>query len=203
MLFNSTKILYLTNWDYNACRLMTRLAKVVEDAGGKVDYRPMCHGHIVNRSITGSIRDLEKHLGKVEMHLDDKSDLERYNARIEYYREKREMLERYKAIDNSPLEVTHTTWINFVLNGVHYSYNLDDNPFFPFHYSKTPVFNGKYNASVYSNQDKKEWLYDCFFKFDCSVEDIKEGANLIFNLLLNAPMSHKAGSRIVERKVEF
>ena len=37
--------------------------------------------------------------------------------------------------------------------------------------------------------DKKEWLFDCFFKSNCGKSDIIEAANLIFNMLCNAPMS--------------
>ena len=36
--------------------------------------------------------------------------------------------------------------------------------------------------------DNKEWLFDSFFKFDCSNDDIKESANMIFNKLLKYPM---------------
>ena len=38
-------------------------------------------------------------------------------------------------------------------------------------------------------EDKKEWFYDCFLSWGCSESDIKEGANLIFNMLCNAPFS--------------
>jgi hypothetical protein len=38
-------------------------------------------------------------------------------------------------------------------------------------------------------EDKKEWLFDCFFSWNCSDADIKEAANLIFNMLCTAPFS--------------
>lgn len=45
----------------------------------------------------------------------------------------------FQAIPNAPITVTHTSYINFAMNGVYYSYSLDNNPFFPFHYLKTPI----------------------------------------------------------------
>ena len=88
-----------------------------------------------------------------------------------------------------PITVTHTTYISFILDEVYYYYQVNENPFFEFYYSKTPVRNGKYSKDAGLEPDKKEWLYDCFFKSNCGQPDIVEAANLIFNMLCNAPLS--------------
>lgn len=181
--------LYPATWTYNACRLMTHLAKIVENHDGRVKYyNPAI---ITNRTVTGAIHDLEHHLELVEKRIARDPE----GKVVEYYNEKKQYLEKLKAIHNEPITVTHTTWILFVLDGIYYHYSVDDNPFFPFHYLKTPVENDSYHMDAYMVEDKKEWMYDCFFKMDCSEADIVEGANLIFNMLMNADCARIHRSR--------
>ena len=45
------------------------------------------------------------------------------------------------------------------------------------------------DRSAKEEADKKEWVFDCFFGSNCGQQDITEAANLIFNMLCNAPMS--------------
>ena len=89
---------------------------------------------------------------------------------------------------NEPIQVTHTTYISFVLDDMYYYYQIDDNPFFDFYYQKTPIKNNKRYKHVYLQEDKKEWLYDCFFAIDCNDNYIRDGANMIYNMLINAPV---------------
>ena len=98
-------------------------------------------------------------------------------------------IETLKQINNDPLTVTHTGYIQFVFENNYYYFSTDNNQFFPFHYIKTPIKNNKYSADACCMEDKKEWLYDCFLSWNCRDSDIKEGANLIFNMLCNAPYS--------------
>ena len=134
--------LYLRSWEYNAARIITELARVIENHGGRV--KP------TNTAI-----------------ISDRSAEE----------------------EAEPITVTHTTYISFVLDETHYYYQVDDNPFFEFYYNKTPIKNGKYSKDAGLEADKKEWLFDCFFKSNCGQPDIVEAANLIFNMLCNAPVS--------------
>ena len=133
---------YLRAWEYNAARIITELANIVNNHGGRV--KPTYTAIISDRST-------EK--------------------------------------EAEPITVTHTSYISFVLDETYYYYQVDDNPFFEFYYHKTPIKNGKWSRNAGSEADKKEWLYDCFFGSDCGQQDIIEAANLIFNMLCNAPMS--------------
>ena len=90
---------------------------------------------------------------------------------------------------SEPITVTHTTHISFILDETYYYYQVNENPFFEFYYSKTPIKNGKRSRDAGLETDQKEWLFDCFFSSNCGQPDIVEAANLIFNMLCNAPMS--------------
>ena len=175
--------LYLNSWNYNAAKTLSRLALIVTDNGGRV--KPLNNAIISNRSRDAAIRECSE---KVEKY----TALEKNNhnpARADAIREYSEKLEKLQALNNDPITVTHTAYIRFVLGDCMYYYEVNDNMFFDFHYSKIPVVNGEYNSMCYSDCDKKEWLYDCFFRADCSDADIVEAAHLIFNMLTNARCS--------------
>lgn len=180
--------LYLTSWCYNACLIMTELAKIVENEGGRV--RP-CHTAIIsNRSITEAIH-------KVQDKIDRASTLEpneKINAVIADWKAEKE---KYEAINNEPIEVSQMLDISFALDGFYYGYSMNDNPFFPFHARKTRIKDGKYSLDACFEEVDKNWQWDCFYMMDCSKEDIKEAANLIFNQLLemNPSTIRRQGNR--------
>ena len=134
--------LYLNSWEYNAARIMTELAKIVKNHGGRV--KPT-HTAII------SDRSAKK--------------------------------------ESEPITVTHTTYISFVLDETYYYYQVNSNPFFEFHYQKTPIKNGMRSKDAALEAENKEWLYDCFLSSNCGQPDIVEAAHLIFNMLCNAPLS--------------
>lgn len=134
--------LYLRAWEYNAARIISELAHIVKNHGGRV--KPTKKAIISDRSATE---------------------------------------------EAEPITATHTSYISFVLNEIHYYYQVNDNPFFDFYYNKTPIKNGKRSRDAGLEADKKEWLFDCFFGSNCEQQDIIEAANLIFNMLCNAPVS--------------
>lgn len=190
--------LYLTTWNYNAAIILSHLAKIVTDNGGRV--KPMKKAVISNRQRDGAIREYRE---KIERY----TELEKANhmpKRAEAIREYAEKLERLEMINNDPITVSHVSWIRFVLEDTLYYYQVSDNPFFEFIYSKVPISNGEYSMNYYGMNDKKEWLYDCFFRMDCSESDIKEAANMIFNMLMNSKFSTKYHDRTARRaKVDF
>ena len=65
--------LYPATWEYNAARIITELAKIVEDHGGRVKY-----GHaalISNRSISGAIFEKEQRAEKLkELNAENKKE---------------------------------------------------------------------------------------------------------------------------------
>lgn len=183
--------LYLNNWKYNACRIFSSLAVVIENNGGTV--KPIKNPVIVNRTLMESIAACERKLEAIENYSKPLTDQQKA-----YAANQRRQLEEMQAINNDPIEVTSTGYISFVLDDIYYYYQTSDNPFFPFHYIKTPVINGKISKDAVLEEDPKEWLFDCVFSFNLGENDVKEIANMIFNMLYNAKNSTKRrdGKRI-------
>ena len=144
------QLLYPASWEYNAARILTELATIVENHDGRV--KPARKARLINRTLMET---------KAELATREKISIE-------------------------PITVTHTSYIRFVLDGYVYYYEISDNPFFDSHFSKVKVFDGKYSCDVYCDNDKKQWLYNCFLSYTCSNADVKEAANQIFNMLIMA-----------------
>lgn len=175
--------LYPATWEYNAARITTELAKIVENHGGRVKYGPAAI--ISNRTLNFAIIEKEQRVEKLKaINADNNSD-----KRAVAIRGLEKEISELKQISNDPRRVTHTGYITFILNENYYYFQTDSNPFFPFYYIKTPVKNGRYSKDACCMEDKKEWLFDCFLSWDCCDADIKEGAHLIFNMLCNASFS--------------
>ncbi len=174
--------LYLDSWNYNAALIMSELAKIIENHGGKV--KPQKAAIISNRSLDGALREDAERLAKYEKIIAEGHGNEKT---AEAAAALKVSIAKRKAINNDPVRVTHTTYITFALDGYVYYYQLDENPFFDFLYSKTPLRNGGvYSRDAASSKASKEWLYDCFLFSGCARADIVEAANLIFNELTNA-----------------
>lgn len=156
---------YPDSWNYNAARLMTVLATIVEDHGGRVQYDKK--SRILNRSLMNIKKELQERLERAK----NSNGVYKDKAIERLSKE----LEELQGINHEPITVTHTTYIRFVLDGYVYYYQVDENPFFPFSYEKTPLVKGKYSRDACLVEDKKEWLYGGFFGYRCSQEDIVEG----------------------------
>ena len=176
--------LYLKPWSYNAARIMSELAKIVENNGGR--YKPTNAAIISDRSCAEKIREYEKKLALYKRIVSEGHGNENTLAAIDFTEKE---ISRLKKVNAGPIRVTHTTYIAFILDNLYYYYQVDDNPFFNFYYSKTPVKNGKRSRDAVLREDKKEWLYDCFLYSGCADADIIEAANLIFNMLVSAENS--------------
>ena len=175
--------LYPATWEYNAARILTELAKIITNNGGKV--KPLKSAIISNRTVDSAKREYKEKIERfTELEKDNHNEARA--AAIIKYREKLEALEK---VNNDPITVTHTSYINFVYDGFYYYYQVDNNPFFEFYYHKIPVNNGRYSRDTYLTEDKKEWLFDCFFSCECSFADVVEAANFIFNMLIQAKPS--------------
>lgn len=177
--------LYATSWQYNSARILTRLAQLITAQGGKV--KPLYPAVI-------SDRNLEEVCTATQRRIESS-----YNAGPTSHPKERETqisnlqkeLARFQAIPNAPITVTHTSYINFAMNGVYYSYSLDNNPFFPFHYLKTPIDpkSETYSGDACMEESSKSWLTDPLIGFGCPDSEIESAAGAILSLLLAAPLS--------------
>lgn len=180
---------YLTTWHYNAALILEELENIVKNHGGKLcetwQYEKPPEWLTTRKTYLITNRGLTKEIRETEERIERLKKIGNTNMQKEY----EQKLEGYKQIDNEPVLVHRADYlyIHFTLDGYFYSYSMDCNPFFEFRYSKMKITdNNQINQNYYSNEDKKEWLYDCFWRFDCSAADRREAANLIFNMLLAA-----------------
>ena len=182
--------LYLSNWDYNAALIIEELAEIVKNNGGTV--KPGTETIIENRALNENMRKAADRLTQLESIEADNPGTNEH--RTDAIKRLRADIEKWERIDNSPRTVHHCTWssayINFKLGGMYYYYQTDSNPFFDFYYQKTPIdINGTVSRCACLESDKKEWLYDCFFRAEATDADRREAANLIYNMLVKAAPS--------------
>ena len=193
---------YLTSWNYNAALILDELEKIVLNNGGAIVstwQKERKQFAITNRSIMGAIREEQERIERWT-----KADgITPKETRQKAIQAAREHILELEQIPNAPHVTPYGdyTYICFMLNGFYYYYSMDRNPFFDFHYSKTPIVNGEINKNHYCNNDKKEWFFDCFWRWNCSVADIKEAANLIFNMLCNSATTGQHGKPRMEKLI--
>ena len=126
--------IYPASSEYNLIRVLNALDRLVTSKGGKV-FRDH-HYYIVNRTLTGAIREEKEKIQRAAENLKNLSDTgERINRRanlIEYIAERQKELHEMESIKNNPLRVHQSTYIKFSFDGFYYYYQVDENPFFPF-----------------------------------------------------------------------
>ena len=182
---------YLSSWNYNAALILSELETIVKNNGGEIcnTWQYLSDAPkwiterkqylIVNRGLNDAIRELEATHKRIE------------NVGKVPSNESLNKLEQMKSIKNDPIVSYHGDYLytQFVLNGDYYYYQLNKNPFFEFYYNKVKVNDdNKINNSCYLDNDKKEWLIDCY-SYNVSDEDRKKAAQLIFNMLVSANYS--------------
>lgn len=180
--------LYLDNWNYNAFLIMEELRRIIDNHGGR--YKAQTPGNVVKRSLLDAIRK-------------NKEDAERIRARIEsgdihggklpaaYLEKLATETAELEAMPNDPRPVSGGSYLSFVLDETFYYIQLDENPFFEFYFSKTPLKNGKRSRDAVSQELKKDFLWDCFFSTTkpATDEDRREAAEMIFNQIVAAKNS--------------
>ena len=181
------ELLFYNNWRYNVVRIENELKRIFENEGGEVvrqngfqnDTRVVkTPTYVRNRALMDRIKELKRLTAHPE------------NVASDYMPRFRSLLgdlERLQQIDNSPILKTGAR--NFVLNDMFYSLLFDDNVFFDTHYAVAHVSHvGNDRVIQYDSYRKfpDDWKYDCLYKCDCSADDIREIAYLIFNHLMKA-----------------
>lgn len=176
--------LYATTWQLNSARILTRLAQLVTAQGGKV--KPLRPAVLSDHNLEDDIQDIEARIRT----LTERENESHSDAQTLALQTCLSSLDRLRAIPNTPITVTHTSYISFAMNGLYYSYQLDSNPFLPFYYLKTPIENGTYSGDACLANEPKPWLNDnSFIRYGCSDSEIETAAQAILSLLLAAPQS--------------
>ena len=142
-IFKQGQRVYLPAWELNTCRMLGKLADMVESHGGKV-HRPIT----------------------VMATYQSKPDME-------------------------PVEIWGTGYIGFVLNGVLYKFNVDDNFLFDHLYCKTPMVGNKYSQNVYFADLGGGWEIRGLLSSDCDDETVAYATEKLYEALMKAPMSER------------
>lgn len=196
IVYKENQKFYLSHWEYNACRIISALAEIVREHGGNVQPHIPCE--IIDRTKYNKRDELAEKIEHLEFELsvrtfNDDEEEEKYRSIVEKLLKSARM-EMRKLEDeinyDKPIPVTHTSYITFEMDGVYYYYQVDDNPFFEFHYLKTPITEKGYSRDACLEEDEKEWLYDCYILTECTSEEVIKAANFLFNMLVNADNSH-------------
>lgn len=181
--------LYPDSWEYNGCRIIKALARVIENHGGRVSYSKSSHGFIVNRSILEAVRKYSAREKALKAALSEGRTKNPEVTRAALISTQKD-LDNIININNDPIEIFNGLYISFIIDNYYYSLSLNENPFFDFYYVKTPVNNNRYSRDAALHTfNKTEWLYDCFFEYRAADADCMEAANIIFNSLMNAKNS--------------
>lgn len=144
---------------------MNCAARLIVEKGGTVEKGYNKDGYIVNRTLRGKIRELEKVIETSRPIYHEKGiEIEEK----EYFAKLIRELSDLKTIKNDPVPVRYLTYIRFSINNHNYYYQLETNPFFDFFY----ITDSERNAVI----DKKEWVEDCLFSVCASDEDIERCA---------------------------
>ena len=131
------KELYFKNWEFNIARILDEVEKIVLQKNGvvsitdfpyiKTNEKIMIH----NRTITEYECKLNEYKEALKL---PNSNKEFFNTEIQKIEKKLKENESSKT-----RIVNHTTYINFILDGVYYYFQVDSNPLFDFYIQKYPV----------------------------------------------------------------
>lgn len=152
--------LYLTNWEYNMARVISEMARLIQDRGGRC--KPLPYAMVTNRTNYNKAIELKSRIERLEQNINKYSNtelIEKLKTAIEKTRAEYEQA-KMAADNEKPVKVEYTSYIDFVLNDTRYYFQIDNNPFFPVLASKTPVKNGKYSRDAVLGECNTEWAVD-------------------------------------------
>lgn len=193
---------FLDSWNYNAALIFDELETIVLSNGGAIvsTWAKARKAYaITNRSITDAIREQNERIERYRK----VNSVAFTAARAAAIAAAKEKLHELENIPNEP-RITYYgdyRYICFALNGSYYYYSVDNNPFFDFHFAKAKIQNGEINKHYYLNNDKKDWFYDCFWRWNCSRDDIQDAAKHIFDMLINSADTRQHGKPSLEKLI--
>lgn len=183
MFIHENSTLYLDNWNYNSYLIIEALKEIILSNNGHI--KPTTGGYIVKRSLLSEIE-------KTKKEIIDAEKIENSGIREKILNNRKRELAELEAIPNDPRPVSGSNYITFILDNTYYYLQLDDNPFFEFYYTKTPINEtGTYNKDTYLQEIDKNFVFDCFFSTTKPATDADrhEAANILFNNLITAKNS--------------
>ena len=187
---NENETLYLKANQYNVARMMSRLAEIVKENGGRV--KETTPGFIENRTIRTEQLKVQRDIELFEEN--PTTNPATLQARAAYIEKNADLLKANP--EETRIRVTHLNWIAFILNDMYYYFEEDDNPFFPARYGKTRIIDAddaqKINKDYYLNSieaENKNYYIDPLWNNDASADEINDAAGRLYNILTSAEES--------------
>ena len=192
--------LYLTNWEYNMARVISEMARLIQDRGGRCKRLP--YAMVTNRTNYNKAIELKSNLELYERNIKLFQDPEKRGKLERAIEKTRREYEQAKSVaDNErPVKVEYTSYIDFVLNDTRYYFQIDNSPFFPVLASKTPVNNGKYSRDAVLGECDTEWAVDELILRSATAETITATAEKILEYLTgekNSPIYRDGKKQLV------
>ena len=172
---------YFQSWEYNATRIINRLAELVEEAGGTVD-RHDDELLIHTRGYDERIARKKALIDSCDTYLNclNKYKLKRVKIKHKLEQARKELAELIEKKEKAPtirtcfVSLVSDLWIRFELDGYEYYFETEGNPFFPDKWLKKKCGSaGKYYMETIDCPDKFYCLDDMFNPVadESSVED--------------------------------
>lgn len=179
--------LYLSTSRYNTAQLLEELRNEVLEKGGSIvksRYGADLY-QIQNRTITSAIVELTNKIERLESVKAKNEDLRKKTIAAH-----EKDLSKYRSIKNDFIEVHQVNYLYFILDGIYYYIDFDENPFFPARYYKIKIDETlKIVGSHYLDElQNKDMILNNIYDLE---NDNRAGALLLLETLQNAAFSVK------------
>lgn len=180
--------LYLRPYNFNVARVLTEMAKKIKLRGGNVETR--YPASIILRGHKEVIKDLQQILRNQKLSLGTVGGNEKTHPEaVESIRNTEKRLNLLNEINATPATASHLSYIRFILEGIMYYFQVDDNLFLPDYYLKTHVINGEYSRDACLDEIPKTWQKDVLLDYICDGKAVSDCADYLLDFILNAQFS--------------
>ena len=187
--------LYLRTFEYNTYIILNEIIKRIYNNGGFLvsEWKPTQEPVIIyNRTLQNNIKELKESIQTIESNLKNNNyNDDRKKELMEYKQKKEKELKDIENIHDEKI-VYNTSYLHFKLDNYIYYMQFDSNPFFTHYIHKEKINEIKDNKYIVNyNHYIDKFELDIFdnidlFKYNLTDEEIKQGADILFNMLINA-----------------
>ena len=186
---------YLKTFEYNTYLILNELRKKIYNKGGVLvsdwNYTPD-KMIIYNRTLQSNIKELKESIQTIESNLKNNNYNDDRKKELMEYKQKKE--KELKDIENIHDEriVYNSSYLQFKLDDYIYYMQFDSNPFFNHYIVKQRIDEIKDNKYITSyNHYYDIFSLDIFndidlFRYNLTDDETKQGADILFNMLINA-----------------
>lgn len=200
--------LYLRAFEYNTYIILNEIIKRIYNNGGFLvsEWKPTQEPFIIyNRTLQNNIKELKESIQTIESNLENNNyNDDRKKQLIEYKQKKEEELKSIENINDERI-VFNSSYLQFRLDDYIYYMQFDSNPFFNHYMVKQRIDETKNNKYITSyNHYYDIFSLDIFndidlFRYNLTDDEIKQGADILFNMLINA----KESKAVMTRQREY